>query len=192
MSFFDSLDNNLLELSDEEVFMMSQKQPQVFAEILRRYQDAFLRKAQTVMKTPERAEDVVSEAFTKIYMKASYFDSRGTGSFKSWAYKVLMNTAFTHYQRERRGNLVEFSEEFAEIFPDSKGLDEQEQKVMADYIASILVRMPDHLSSVLQKFFIQGKTQEEIAAEEGVSVGSVKTRVYRAKEAFRREGQALS
>ncbi|MDO8492624.1 MAG: RNA polymerase sigma factor [bacterium] len=173
------------ELSDEELFLQSQSKPALYSGILERYQEAFLRKAKMVMKTDEGAEDVAQETFTKIYLKAKYFESRGVGSFKSWAYKVLMNTAFTHYKKGRRGEVVAFTDEFAEVFPDIKVSDSQEQKVMADYINSILQRIPDHFAEVLTKFFIEGKTQEEIAQEEGVSVGAIKTKVYRAKEAFR-------
>ncbi len=173
------------EISDEELFKRCLKHPSIFALILDRYSQAFLRKAKSVMKTDEGAEDVVQETFTKIYLKGNSFVSRGNGSFKSWAYRVLMNTAFKHYQKQKQGGIVEFSEEFAEIFPDIKELDSQENKVLADYVSSVLVRMPNHFASILSKFFLEGKSQEEIAKEEGITVGSVKTRVYRAKEAFR-------
>lgn len=175
----------IFDLGDEDLFARSLKDPSLFSLILDKYQDAFLRKAKTVMKTDEASEDVVQETFTKIYLKGNSFVSRGNGSFKSWAYRVLMNTAFTHYQKQKRGNEFSFDEEFAEIFPDIKELDGSEQKILADYVSSILVRMPDHFASVLSKFFLEGKTQEEIAKEENVTVGAIKTKVYRAKEAFR-------
>lgn len=179
-------------LSDEELFLQSQSKPALYSLILARYQEAFLRKAKMVMKTDEAAEDVVQETFTKLYLKAKYFESRGAGSFKSWAYKVLMNTAFTHYQKARRGEVVAFTDEFAEVFPDVKVSDLQERKVTADYINSVLQRIPDHFAEVLTKFFLEGKSQEEIAAEEGISVGAVKTKVYRAKEAFRDANVTIS
>jgi DNA-directed RNA polymerase specialized sigma24 family protein len=100
-----------------------------------------------------------------------------------------MNTSFTHYQKSKRGDVVAFTDEFAEVFPDVKVTDLQEQKVLADYINSVLQRMPDNFASVLTKFFLLGKSQEEIAEEEGISIGAVKTKVYRAKEAFRLENK---
>lgn len=183
MNLLDSTDYHTL--SDEELFTISLTKPQLFALVVRRYEAAFLRKAFQILKTKEAAEDAVQETFTKIYFKAKYFESRGEGSFKSWGYKILMNTTFTHYQKARRGNVVQLPEEFEEFLPDLGGIAFQEQKELADYIASIFVKMPDAMASVLNKFFIEGKSQEEIAEEEGVSVGSVKTRVYRAKEVFR-------
>jgi len=179
-------------ISDEEIFQRSQIKPEIYSVILVRYREAFLRKAKMVMKTDEAAEDVVQETFTKIYLKAKYFESRGEGSFKSWAYKVLMNTAFTHYQKSKRGDVVAFTDEFAEVFPDAKQIEGKDQKELADYINSVLVRMPDHFAKVLTKFFIEGKTQEEIAEEEGASIGAIKTKVYRAKEAFRDANVTIS
>ena len=58
---------------------------------------------------------------------------------------------------------------------------------MSDYVVSILSEIPEHLSRILSKHFIEGKPQKDIAKEEGISVGAVKTRVHRAKEAFRKE-----
>jgi RNA polymerase sigma-70 factor (ECF subfamily) len=183
MSLLEDIDYS--SLPDEELFTLSLKRPQLFALIVRRYEAAFLRKAESVLKSREAAEDATQETFTKIYFKAKYFESRGEGSFKSWGYKILMNTTFTHYQKLRRGNVVQLPEEFEEFLPDLGGIAFQEQKELADYIASIFVKMPDSMASVLNKFFLEGKSQEEIAEEEGVTVGSVKTRVYRAKEVFR-------
>ena len=172
-------------LSDEELFLESQKNPAIYGQILDRYGEAFLRKAKSIMRDEEAARDVVQETFTKIYLKGSQFATRGDGSFKSWGYKVLVNTAFTHYQKLRRGSPVEMSEELEAVLPDLGEIDARENKELADYVASILARIPDHFAGILGKFFLEGKSQEEIAKEEGLSIGAVKTRVYRAKEAFR-------
>jgi RNA polymerase sigma factor (sigma-70 family) len=171
--------------SDEDIFLEARSKPYLFAILLDRYQDAFLRKAKQILKTDEDAEDAVQMAFTKIYLYANRFESQGDGSFKSWAYKVLMNTTFTQYQKLKKSRGVALTDELEEILPDMKQLGEAEQKELIDYVGSILNKMPDHLASILGKFFLEGKSQEEIATEEGLSVGAVKTRVYRAKEAFR-------
>lgn len=170
---------------DEDVFLASRDKPYLFSVILDRYQEAFIRKAKQIVKTDEDAEDVVQTAFTKIYLYSGRFTSQGEGSFKSWAYRILMNTAFTHYQKQKRNRGVALTDELEEILPDAKEMAESERKELIDYVASVLVRMPDSLASVLGKFFLEGKSQEEIAKEEGVSVGAIKTRVYRAKDSFR-------
>jgi len=173
------------ERSDEDVFLASRAQPYLFSIILDRYQDAFFRKAKQIVKTDEDAQDVVQIAFTKMYLHSARFTPQGEGSFKSWGYRVLMNSAFTQYQKLKRSRGIALTDELEEILPDMKELSAAENKELVDYVGSVLIRMPDNLASVLGKFFLEGKSQEEIAKEEGVSIGAVKTRVYRAKEAFR-------
>lgn len=173
------------EESDEWLFARSLENPRLFGEILARYQAAFLRKALAVMKDESAAEDVVQETFTRIYLKGHSFTDQGEGSFKSWGYRILLNVSYTHYQKRKRTTGVELSEELLEILPDNTG-DTRERREMVDYVTSILNRMPDNLANTLSRFLLDGMSQEEIAAQDGVSVGAVKTKVYRAKEAFRR------
>ena len=173
------------ERSDEQLFADSLQNPRLFAEILTRYQAAFLRKALAVMKDESAAEDVVQETFTRIYLKGYSFTDQGEGSFKSWGYRILLNVSYTHYQKRKRTAGVELSDELLEILPDNAG-DTRERREAADYVASILNRMPNTLAHTLSRFLLDGMSQEEIAAQDGVSVGAVKTKVYRAKEAFRR------
>lgn len=169
-------------LSDEELLSAALLNPALFEEILDRYQEAFLRKAESILKDRDLAEDAVQETFVKVYRHGSKFVSRGQGSFKSWSYKVLMNTALSHYGKLKRGGVTSLSPELEEIIPDESTVEDKETR---NYIVSILERMPENLSRVLKEFFLNGKSQEEIAREENLSVGAVKVRIYRAKEAFR-------
>ncbi len=172
-------------LADEELFARSLESPSFFGEILSRYQEAFLRKAEGVIKDRDKAEDIVQDTFVKIYRRGETFVSQGNGSFKSWAYRVLMNTAFTEYQKASGRKTAEFSPEMAEIIPDKDEEGRMANREMRDYITSVLSRMPTHFSEVLYKFFLESKSQEEIAAEIGLSEGAVKVRIHRAKESFR-------
>ena len=59
--------------SDEEILALSVKYPDAFSALLDRYQEAFLRKAFTVVRSREDAEDIFQDAFTKIYLNAARF-----------------------------------------------------------------------------------------------------------------------
>lgn len=179
-------------LSDEALFESSIKSPHLFREVLERYQEAFLRKARGILRSEEEAEDAVQETFTKIYLKAGSFTSQGNGSFKSWGYRVLVNTCFSRYQSIKRRGTVQFSEEMEEVMPDLANLGEKDKKELADYIGSILSRMPESAANILSRFYLDGKTGAEIATEDGTTVGAVKTRMYRAKEAFRQVEKNLN
>ncbi len=173
--------------SDEDILALSVKHPAFFEVLLERYQDAFLRKALTVVRVKEDADDVVQEAFVKIYRNAEKFKIQEGASFKSWGYKILMNTSFTRYQNmKKKGNaFAEFSPEFYEIIADTKG-DNMETKTLRDDVASVFSKMPKHLAKVLHLHFIEGRPHKEIAEKEGVTVSAIKTRVHRAKKEFKK------
>jgi len=173
--------------SDEEVLALSTEHPSLFALLVRKYEEPFLRKAMSIVHEREEAEDIVQEAFTKIYLNASKFKIVEGASFSSWGYRILINTALTHYAKRKRegGRIVELDEEIWALIPD-KNLRQFEKKEFVDEVASVLSRMPAPFARALSSFFIDGKTQEEMAKLEGVSVGAIKTRVHRAKAEFKK------
>ena len=188
-----SLEDTVEGKSDEEVLALSVSRPSLFALLVRAYEEPFLRKAMGIVRDKEEAEDVVQEAFTKIYLNAKKFKVVEGAKFSSWGYRILINTALTHYQkRKRRGN-AEFGldEEIWALIPD-KNLRQFEKKVLLDEVASVLSRMPAPMARALTLFFVEGKSQEEIAASEGLSVGAIKTRVHRAKAEFKRIHETIN
>ena len=177
--------SRVLSLRDEEVLTLSLRSPSLYSEIMRRYEDAFLRKALSVLKNKEDAEDVVQETFTKIYLNARSFEVQEGASFKSWGYAILMNTAFTLYKKKKKSwerNDV-LDPEWYEALPDLESRQFEKQEI-SDYLISLFSRMPEHFVRVLKLQFIEGLSQEEIAEREGLTVGAVKTRIHRAKKAM--------
>jgi RNA polymerase sigma-70 factor (ECF subfamily) len=179
--------------SDEELLALSISTPSLFALLVRKYQEPFQRRALNIIKDAHEAEDIVQEAFTKIYLNAAKFKTVEGASFSSWAYRVLINTALTHYMKRKKewGNSVELDDEIWALIPD-KNFRQFEKKELADVVASVLVRMPEVMQRALSNFLLEGKSQEEMAAEEGVSVGAIKTRVHRAKKEFARIYKSIS
>jgi RNA polymerase sigma-70 factor (ECF subfamily) len=181
------------EISDEEVLRKSISHPSLFAILVRKYEEPFLRKARSIIHEEEAAEDIVQETFTKIYLNAKKFQKVEGATFSSWGYRILINTALTQYaRRKRRGErVVELDEEIWNIIPD-KNLRQFEKKEFTDEVVSVLSRMSPIFAKALKTFFLEGKSQEEMAKEEGVSVGAIKTRVHRAKKEFRKVYEAVT
>ena len=173
-------------LSDEVILERSLTHPNLFAELVLRYQEAFLRKAQSIVHGREEAEDIVQETFTKIYFNARRFTPQEGASFKSWGYKILMNTTFTHYQKLKKKGAVhaELPPEFYESLPDPAN--HSHEDVMRDYVASFLARMPVQLARPLRLHFMEEYSQKEIAEIEGTTVSAIKTKIYRAKREFQK------
>ncbi len=185
--FFDSAFTEDINVKkDEDVLALSVKKPGLFSIIVDRYQDAFLRKAKSIIGDREEVWDIVQETFAKIYFNANRFTPVEGATFKSWAYKILMNVTFTHYQKlKKRGEaMADLDQEIYAALPDTKSRF-FEKDFVRDMVESIFTRMPSDLVSVLKLHFIEGRPHKEIADMEGITVGAVKTRVYRAKKEFK-------
>jgi RNA polymerase sigma-70 factor (ECF subfamily) len=175
---------DLSALSDEEVLTQSLSKPAMFEILIDRYQDALLRKAVSIVRSPEEAEDIVQETFTKVYFNARRFVPQQGATLRSWIYKILMNTTFTHYQKlKKKGSMREdLDPEIFEGLADSRNVAHED--MMRDYVASFLSRMPDQLARPLKLHFVDEYSQKEIAEMEGTTVSAIKTRIYRAKREF--------
>ena len=174
-------------LTDEEILMRSHAQPWIFAILLERYQDAFMRKAKSIVRNELDAEEVVQDAFTKIYVYAHKFEVREGAKFSSWAYRILMNTAFTRYQKKiKEGQrVVNIDPEFEQMYGERAEHTGFEEK--RDAIERILEKLPGHFVYVLRLHYLEHWSHADIAEETGETVGTVKARIHRAKEAFRNE-----
>lgn len=173
-------------LSDEEILSRSLDEPKLFSVLVDRYQDALLRRAESVVHNRLEAEDIVQEVFTKVYFNARRFKPQEGATVRSWIYKILMNTTFSHYQRlKRKGSLrEELDPEVFESLRDPRDVSHEE--TMRDYVASLLSRIPTHLSRALRLHLVEEYSQKEIAEMEGTTVSAVKTRIYRAKRELER------
>ncbi len=181
----------LEEKSDEEILSLSSRYPGMFNVLLERYQEAFLRKAEGIVRNREDAEDVVQEAFTKIYLNAGKFHPVEGASFKSWAYRIVVNTALTRYQvlKKRNSRVADLDPEFYEMLPDLRS--EREEQELRDFVISVLARMPNAMSRALRLHILERRPQEQAAEMEGISVGAFKTRVHRAKKEFRTIAESI-
>ena len=181
--------DNAGELSDEEILLRSQSQPWLFRVLVDRYEAAFLRKARTIVFNPLDAEEIVQDAFTKIYVHATKFSPQEGAKFSSWAYRILMNTAFTRYQKlikegQRFTNIDPEFEQFIGERREHSGFAEQR-----DGIDRVLGRLPGHFALVLRLHYLDRWSHADIATKTGENVGTIKARIHRAKAAFKQEAK---
>ena len=176
-------------LLDEEVLQLSILKPWLFSVLVDRYEAAFLRKALSIVRDARDAEEIVLDTFTKIYFHAATFTPQEGAKFSSWAYRILMNTAFTRYQKlvkegQRFSTLDPEFEQFVGERKDHSGFEERK-----DGIERILARLPGHFTYVLRLHYLEHWSHEDIAQTTNEKVGTIKARIHRAKEAFRRESK---
>lgn len=179
----------IAKLEDDEILKLSLKDPSHFSILVEKYEEAFLRAAVSITRSREEAEDILQEAFTKIYMNGARFKREPGASFKSWAYRILVNTSFTHYQKLKKttGNvsyldpvLYDEDEKFAETSDLGNASDHKA------IIAKTLDKMPEHLGRLLRLYYLEDKSYNDIAKIEKISTTTLKMRLFRAKRLFKK------
>lgn len=175
------------EMKDEEILRAALAEPAMFELLTERYQEPLMRAALRVVRNREEAEDIVQEAFVKMYRNAEKFQKYDGIEFKSWAYKVTINTAITHYRKLKRG---EFAVEDPGVYQEPGGeYMDVRVSLAADAkqaVVSVLEKMPAHLGSVLRRYYLEDKSYRTVAQEEKISIPTLKMRLFRAKKLFRK------
>ena len=182
--FFSAKVTNSEQLSDEEVLVKSLTEPAYFAILTERYQSKLLAKAKQLLPyNPETAQDVVQDTFVKVYLYGPRFKKQEGASFKSWIYRILINTCFTHYQKIKRDReaTLRIDEETMQ-FVDPESLKEFNHRLDTDLVSSLIAKLPLMLRRVSQAYFIDGLDYDQIAIKEGVTEGVIRTRIHRAKK----------
>ena len=178
-------------IPDEVILLSSQERPGLFALLVDRYQPSFLRVAERVVRDRGLAEDVVQEAFVKMYRYARRFKRGEDRKFSSWAYKIVLNTAITHYHKARK-------REWLLPDPASSGMDPAAAEAhvrfkeaaldreTGEVVRSVLELMPEDLAVLLHSYYLQDKSYQVIAEEHGISIGALKMKLFRARKLFKR------
>lgn len=169
-------------LKDEEVLNLSMRNPALFEVIVDRHEEAFLRKAKSILRD-EDALDAVQETFVRIYAAGKRFKVVPGATFLSWAYKILTRQCMTIYAKRKKTSLreVQVEDELFEIIPDQSSLDEQQLYVVRDEMMVVISKLPALFQRIIKAFFYEEKSHKEIAKAEGISEQSARTSLHRAK-----------
>ena len=170
-------------LTDELLLAESLESPSAFEVLMLRYQREFLNRAHAVVKSRDEAEDVVQEAFVRIYRFAPKFSAKN-GTFRAWSLTILMNVARTRYQKQakERGTFAKLEDAHYESLAAP---DEHSDFLDKDEVISVLAHVDDDTAEILTLAYIEDVPYQDIAERKGTSVGAIKARVHRAKAAVR-------
>ncbi len=179
-------------MTDEEIFSKSFSEPKLFEIIVERYEEAFLRKARTIVRNEELAKDIVQDAFVKMYLYGKKYRPQEGARWSSWAYKILINTCFAYHQKIKKDKQFStaFTEELEAVTPDES--EHETHKNDREYVMSLVDRLPETFARILRLYVIDGKDYAAIAQAENISVGAVKTRMHRAKAALKEEAAKIT
>lgn len=162
-----------------------------------KYQHKILKLIMRYVRDPSEAMDVAQEAFLKAYRAAPSF--RGESAFYTWLYRIAINTAKNYLVAAgRRPTQFEVDlqdPEQYESFAKLRELDTPEGLALSDEIRdavnSAIADLPDDLRTAILLREIEGMSYEEIAQTMECPVGTVRSRIFRAREAIDKRIGAL-
>jgi RNA polymerase sigma-70 factor (ECF subfamily) len=161
-----------------------------FELLVAKYQRRLGRLISRFVRDAAEAEDVTQDAFIKAYRALPAF--RGDSAFYTWLYRIGINTAKNHLLSlgRRAPTSTAFDSEEAEEFEDAALLHEVStpenelmSKQVVDVVNASLQQLPDDLRMALTLREIEGLSYEEIAAVMNCPIGTVRSRIFRAREA---------
>jgi RNA polymerase sigma-70 factor, ECF subfamily len=166
--------------------------PRAFGEIVARYQVRLLNFVYRMIGDRERAEDLVQEAFLRVYRHLDRFDQ--TRKFSTWIYTIASNLAKNELRNRSRSPLVtlEQSRSRDEITPrtvdfedpDSRPDDLCERRDLKALVDQTVALLSSHHREVFVLRELEGKSYEEIAEIMHCNLGTVKSRLNRARQSF--------
>ncbi|HEY6453964.1 MAG TPA: RNA polymerase sigma factor RpoE [Steroidobacteraceae bacterium] len=162
-----------------------------FDVLVLKYQHKVVKLVMRYVRNPAEAEDIAQDAFIKAYRALPQF--RGDSAFYTWLYRIAINTAKNAVVARDR-NPVDFdldmtnNEESYEMQGRLKDSETPEALVLTDEIRTTvnaaIANLPDDLRTAIVLRELEGLSYEEIAATMDCPVGTVRSRIFRAREAI--------
>jgi RNA polymerase sigma-70 factor (ECF subfamily) len=171
---------------------------QAFGLLVDKYQRKLARLLSRFIRDPAEVEDVTQEAFIKAYRALPAF--RGDSAFYTWLYRIGINTAKNYLMAmgRRAPTSTEVEAEEAEGLEEGEQLRDintPESVLLSNEIArtvnATIERLPEELRTAIQLREIEGMSYEEIAKVMECPIGTVRSRIFRAREAIAGELRPL-
>jgi RNA polymerase sigma-70 factor (ECF subfamily) len=162
----------------------AQRTPGAFQELLSRYRRPAITLAYQMLGNLEDAEDVAQEAFVRVFQAIPRF--RGQAAFSTWLYRIVTNLCLGN--RRRRRATVELEAVREPSAPDSPS----QQVTEALLTRQVLDAMPPELRAILLLRDQEGLSYTEIAEALRLPLGTVRSRLSKARMAFRQIWNELS
>ena len=162
-----------------------------FELLVEKYQRKLARLLSRFIRDPAEVEDVTQEAFIKAYRALPAF--RGDSAFYTWLYRIGINTAKNYLMAmgRRAPTSTEVEAEEAEGFEEGEQLRDintPESVLLTSEIAktvnATIEQLPEELRTAIQLREIEGMSYEDIAQAMDCPIGTVRSRIFRAREAI--------
>ncbi len=181
---------NNTELDKALVLRVQQGDKAAFDLLVIKYQHRIIQLVNRYVKDPSEAQDIAQEAFIKAYRALENF--RGDSAFYTWLYRIAINTAKNYLvSRNRRFSDYQIDVQEAEQVenaPQLKAMETPEYLLLNDEIISTIKtaieKLPEEMKTAIMLREFEGMSYEEIAQTMECPVGTVRSRIFRAREAI--------
>ena len=159
--------------------------PAAFGDLVRRYQDRLFNSVVRVVDNPDDAQDVVQDAFINAYQSRASF--KGDAEFFTWLYRIAFNTAVSLRRRRRATVSLETGRDGEAVIdpqdpsPESRPGAALERSEEEATLQAALNRLSGEHRIVLVLKDIEGMKYDQIAEVIGVPIGTVRSRIHRAR-----------
>ncbi len=186
------------EIDQQLVERVQRGDKRAFELLVTKYQRKIFRLLSRLIRDPAEIEDVAQEAFIKAYRALPNF--RGESAFYTWLYRIAINTAKNHLvaQGRRAPTSTETEVEDAENFDDADALRDVNtpdavmlSRQVGEAVNRAIEKLPEDLRTAIVLREIEGLSYEEIAESMGCPIGTVRSRIFRAREAIAAELRPL-
>ena len=189
----DLLDRALDDLTDEELVSAHlQGRPAAFHRLYDRYRDRLIHFITRKTGDPDRAQDLVQEAFIRVTRHLHRFDT--SKKFSTWVYTIAGNLSKNELRNRSRSPLVLFQRLTNNWDDDHRPLQFEDYSTKPDdlyrkrylrrLVEDTFQTLPEHHQLVFRLRELEGKSYEEISDITGVNLGTVKSRLHRARNSF--------
>jgi len=173
------METKFFNLDDESLICQIQEgSHDAFSALVNRHSNRFYRMAYRLVSSKDDAEDIVQEAFLKLWDRPNLWNPGKGAKFTTWFYRVVINLSLDHRKKKKLMRLPE-DIEFADENPDAEVLLDvhQKQAVLERFIQDL----PERQQLAVNLCFYEGLSNNEAAQIIGVKVKALQSLVMRAK-----------
>ncbi len=125
----------------------------------------------------ERARDVLHDGFITVFEKIDSYN--GSGSFEGWMRRIFANTALMYL---RKGDVLRFTDELSDVTKEFSVENSVMGNISSKELMRLIASMPDGFRAVFNMYAIEGYSHLEIAKELGITEGSSRSQLSRARQ----------
>ena len=172
-------------LSDQEIIDSIRRGNQSdYAIIVDRYKNKAFSLLKRMLKNEQDAEETLQDCFIKAYNSLNNF--KGESKFSTWFYRIVYNTALTKLSSKKRRTESEMSsiDEHFNLTSDYD-LVSSERKDLNKFINNLVNQLPEKYATVINLFYLNEMSCEEISKVLDISVSNVKVMLHRSRNALK-------